>query len=97
MVLPVPLSVAGVGHLSQAIGIPFGIDGAWTITVDLVAAAGTFHQTAVINVLAASGLNNDVSVTPVTPPIVTSPPGIGVNVATTTSTPSPTTSTVASG
>ena len=97
VVLSVPLSVAGIGHLSQAIGIPFGVDGAWTITVDLVATAGTFHQTAVINVLAASGANNDVSVTPVTTPIVTSPPGVGVNVATTTSTPSPTSTTIASG
>ena len=86
VILSVPLSVAGIAHLDQEIGIPLGAPGAWTVTVDLVATAGTFHSTAVMNVLASGNAVPDVPLTTVTQPIVTSPPGVGTNGTTTTTT-----------
>ncbi len=84
VILSVPLSVAGIAHLDQDIGIPLSVAGAWTVTVDLVATAGTFHETAVMNVLADANGAPNVPLTTVTQPIVTSPPGVGTNGTTTT-------------
>ncbi len=84
VILTVPLSVAGVAHLDPDIGIPLGVPGAWTLTVDVVATAGTFRQTAVLNVLADASNAVSVSLPTVTTPIVTSPPGVGLNQTTTT-------------
>ncbi len=84
VILSVPLSVAGIAHLDQDIGIPLGVAGAWTVTVDLVATVGTFHETAVMNVLADANGAPNVPLTTVTQPIVTSPPGVGTNGSTTT-------------
>jgi copper transport protein len=83
VILTVPLSVAGVAHLNQDIGIPLSVAGAWTVTVDVVATAGTFRQTAVLNVLADTSAAVNVSVPTVTQPIVTSPPGVGLSTTTT--------------
>ena len=84
VILSVPLSVGGIAHLDQDIGIPLGVAGAWTVTVDLVASVGTFHETAVMNVLADANSAPNVPLTTVTQPIVTSPPGVGTNGTTTT-------------
>lgn len=84
VILTVPLSVAGVAHLNQDIGIPLGVAGAWTMTVDVVASTGTFRQTGQLNVLADTSKAVRVSVPTVTQPIVTSPPGVGLTPSTTT-------------
>ncbi len=93
VILTVPLSVAGAAHLAEDIGIPLGVPGAWTVTVDVVATAGTFRQTAVLNVLADTSTPVNVSLPTVTQPVVTSPPGVGLS-TTTTLVPGATTSTV---
>jgi hypothetical protein len=63
------------------------------VTVDVVATAGTFRQSAVLNVLSDSTNPVTVSIPNVSQPIVTSPPGIGPAVATTTLVPPAVTST----
>ncbi|MEI7619892.1 MAG: hypothetical protein WCK14_14885, partial [Actinomycetota bacterium] len=65
-------------------GLPFNVVGAWTVTVDVVATAGTFRQSAVLNVLSDSTNPVTVSIPTVSQPIVTSPPGVGPAVTTTT-------------
>ena len=93
IILTVPLSVAGVAHLGADIGLPFNVAGAWTVTVDVVATAGTFRQSAVLNVLSDSTNPVTVSIPTVSQPIVTSPPGVGPAIATTTLVPPAVTST----
>jgi len=96
VILTVPLSVAGVAHLNQDIGIPLGAAGAWTVTVDLIATDGTFRQTALMNVLADTATAVVVSLPTVQQPVVTSPPGVGLSPSTTTTVdPAATTTTVA--
>ncbi|CAB4856674.1 unannotated protein [freshwater metagenome] len=82
----VALSSAGIAYLPMDPGIQFAVAGAWTVTLDVVSADGTFHQAAVLNVVAGTGATPDIPLTTVTQPVVTSPPGVGTNGATTTTT-----------
>lgn len=71
-------NLPGIGgaYLPQSVGIPLGVAGAWSVTVDVVAAAGTLHSTELLDVK-PNGVGSIAPLPTVTQPLVTSPPDSG--------------------
>ena len=64
----------GVAHLDRSIGIPLGVPGAWTVTINIRTASGVFAKQNSLNVRAGAGVTVDKPIPVVTEPPVTSPP-----------------------